>query len=144
MILQPKHARKIYIWHVAVHLLALLVILLAPIALSYKSLLLLLWSLHGYFTYRQLRKGSGKQVVMARILTDGRSRLTMGDGRKLLARVRHDTLVTPWLVLLRFDLDRGWFHPTLILTPETLGEDEMRQLCVLIRFSRFENRRYQG
>jgi hypothetical protein len=144
MILQPKPARKLNIWKVTIHLLALLVILLAPIALSYKSLLLLLWSLHGYFTYRQLRKGSGKQVVMARILTDGRSRLTMGDGRKLLARVRHDTLVTPWLVLLRFDLDRGWFHPTLILTPETLGEDEMRQLCVLIRFSRFENRRYQG
>jgi hypothetical protein len=63
----------------------------------------------------------------------------MGDGRKLLARVRHDTLVTPWLILLRFDLGRGWFHPTLVLTPDTLSEDEMRRLRVLLRFSQLKS-----
>lgn len=59
----------------------------------------------------------------------------MGDGRKLAARIRQDTLITPWLILLRFDLDRGWRQPALLLIPGSLSEDEMRRLRVLLRFS---------
>lgn len=137
--LQPKPTRILHFWRVAIHLLVFLLILLAPLIAWHKLLLILLLSLHGYLSFRQVRKQSGKQVVTARITPDGRSRLTMGDGRKLLARVRHDTVVTPWVTLLRFDLDRGWFHPTLVLTSDILSEEEMRQLRVLLRFSQFNS-----
>ncbi|PVV14508.1 MAG: hypothetical protein B6D82_05825 [gamma proteobacterium symbiont of Ctena orbiculata] len=102
-------------------------------------MLLLILTLQSYLSYRQTRKGSGSRILLARIRPDGRSRITMGDGRKLVARIRQDTLVTPWLILLRFDLDRGWRQPALLLIPGSLSEDEMRQLRVLLRFSQLNS-----
>ncbi|MBT3027387.1 MAG: hypothetical protein B6D72_05760 [gamma proteobacterium symbiont of Ctena orbiculata] len=137
--LQPKPSRKLHAWLVAIHLLALLVILLAPMLPWHRAMLLLILTLQSYLSYRQTRKGSGSRILLARIRPDGRSRITMGDGRKLVARIRQDTLVTPWLILLRFDLDRGWRQPALLLIPGSLSEDEMRQLRVLLRFSQLNS-----
>ncbi|MBT2970798.1 MAG: hypothetical protein KME56_14650 [Candidatus Thiodiazotropha sp. (ex Ctena orbiculata)] len=137
--LQPKPSRKLHAWLVAIHLLALLVILLAPMLPWHRAMLLLILTLQSYLSYRQTRKGSGSRILLARIRPDGRSRITMGDGRKLVARIRQDTLVTPWLILLRFDLDRGWSQPALLLIPGSLSEDEMRQLRVLLRFSQLNS-----
>lgn len=131
----PKPSRKLYIWLMAIHLLALTVTLFAPLVLWHKLVLLLCLALYGYLSYRQARRRSGKRILAARIAPGGRSRITMGDGRKLLARVRRDSLITPWLILLRFDLGRGWSHPSLVLTADCLSEEEMRQLRVLLRFS---------
>ncbi|MEW8400919.1 MAG: protein YgfX [Candidatus Thiodiazotropha sp.] len=133
--LQPRPSRKLHACLVAVHLLALLVILLAPMLPWHRAMLLLILTLQGYLSYRQTRKGSGRRIIRARIRPDGRARITMGDGRKLAARIRQDTLITPWLILLRFDLDRGWRQPALLLIPGSLSEDEMRRLRVLLRFS---------
>ncbi|MEW8507737.1 MAG: protein YgfX [Candidatus Thiodiazotropha sp.] len=133
--LRPKPSRYLHTWLIAIHLLALPAILFVPMLPWHKSLLLLLLLLQGYLTFLHTRKGSGRRILAARIRPDGRSRITMGDGRKLIARLRHDTLVTPWLVLLRFDPNVGWSHPALLLTQESLSEEEMRQLRVLLRFS---------
>ncbi|MET0071352.1 MAG: protein YgfX [Candidatus Thiodiazotropha sp.] len=137
--LQPKPTRKLHAWLVAIHLLALLVILLAPVLAWHRAMLLLILILHGYLSYRRTRKGSGSRIIWARIRPDGRARITMGDGRKLVARIRQDTLVTPWLILLRFNLNRGWRQPTLLLIPGSLSDDEMRQLRVLLRFSQLNS-----
>jgi hypothetical protein len=62
----------------------------------------------------------------------------MGDGGKQMARIRQDSLITPWLVIVRFDLDRGGLPTSLLLTPDTLSEEQLRQLRVLLRFTQFE------
>ncbi|MES9992669.1 MAG: protein YgfX [Candidatus Thiodiazotropha sp.] len=133
--LQPKPSRRLHTWLVAIHLLASLAVFFTPMLVWHKAILLLIVALYGFLSVRQHRKGSGNKIIAARIRPDGRSRITMGDGQKLIARIRHDTLVTPWLVLLRFDLSGGWRHPTLLLTSDSLSQEEMRQLRVLLRFS---------
>jgi hypothetical protein len=61
--------------------------------------------------------------------------MVMGSGQKQMARIRQDSLVTPWLIVLRFDLDRGLLPHSLVLTSDTMSEEELRQLRVLLRFS---------
>jgi hypothetical protein len=56
------------------------------------------------------------------------------DGQKQTSRIRQDSLVTPWLIVLRFDLHRGWLPHSLVLTSDSVSEEELRQLRVLLRF----------
>lgn len=133
--LQPKPSRHLHAWRIAIHLLALLTTLLAPLILWQKLLLLSVLALHGYFSFQQGRRGRGKAIMKVMVAPGGRVRLIMDDRRKQMARIRKDTLVTPWLVVMRFDLDRGWLPISLVLTSETMSEEQMRQLRVLLRFS---------
>ncbi|MEW8027620.1 MAG: protein YgfX [Candidatus Thiodiazotropha sp.] len=133
--LQPKPSQRLHAWRVAMHLLALLTTLLAPVILWHKLLLLSALALYGYVSFRRGKRDSGSQILMAKITPHGRARVVMGDGRKLTARIRQDSLVTPWLVVLRFDLELGLLPPSLVLTPETISEEQLRQLRVLLRFS---------
>ena len=133
--LQPKSSQHLHSWRVVIHLLALLTTLLAPLDTGLKLLLLLVLALHGYFSFQQGRMGSGRTIRKVTIAPGGRVRLIMDDGRKQMARIRKDTLVSSWLVVMRFDLDRGWLPLSLVLTSETISEEQMRQLRVLLRFS---------
>jgi hypothetical protein len=90
--------------------------------------------LHGYFTFQQGRSGCGRQILKATITPYGRVRLVMDDGGKRTARVRRDTLVTPWLVMMRFELDASWLPVSLLLTPAIISEEQLRQLRVLLRY----------
>ncbi|PVV08322.1 MAG: hypothetical protein B6D77_12215 [gamma proteobacterium symbiont of Ctena orbiculata] len=133
--LQPKPSRHLHAWRMTIHLLALFTTLLAPLILWQKLLLLSALALHGYFSLQQGRRGRGKAIMKVTVAAGGRVRLIMDDGRKQMARIRKDSLVTPWLVVMRFDLDRGWLPISLVLTAETISEEQMRQLRVLLRFS---------
>ncbi|MET0063811.1 MAG: protein YgfX [Candidatus Thiodiazotropha endolucinida] len=132
--LQPKPSRLLQAWRVAIHLLALLTTLFAPMMLWPKVSLLTALALYGYFSFRQGGKGGDGQIGKVTITPYGRARIVMQDGRNLRARIRRDSLVIPWLVVLRFDLDKGWPPCSLVLAPDAVSEEQMRQLRVLLRF----------
>ncbi|MEW8156599.1 MAG: hypothetical protein AB2765_18660, partial [Candidatus Thiodiazotropha endolucinida] len=54
--------------------------------------------------------------------------------KNLRARIRRDSLVISRLIVLRFDLDKGWPPRSLVLPSDTVSEEQMRQLRVLLRF----------
>ncbi|MEL0587135.1 MAG: protein YgfX [Candidatus Thiodiazotropha sp. (ex. Lucinoma kazani)] len=132
--LLPTPSRQLYIWQLTTHALALLVTLFAPLILIHKLLLLLLLAIYILYSQRQSQRTNRKHILKVRIEPDGRSRLTMGDGRRLIAKVRSDSVITPWLILLRFNLKQGWFHPTMVLFEDALPHEQMRQLRVLLKF----------
>jgi hypothetical protein len=132
--LQPKPSRQLHAWRLTIHLLAFLTTLSAPLVLWHKLLLLLTLALYGYFSFRQGRRGSGGQIIKVTVTPYGRARMVMGGGQRVMARIRRDSLVTPWLIVLRFDLDRAWLPHSLVLTSDSLGEEQLRELRVLLRF----------
>jgi hypothetical protein len=103
--------------------------------LWHKLMLLLALGLYSYFSFRQLGRGIGKQIIKVTVTPYGRARMVMEGGQKLRAKIRQDSFVTPWLIVLRFDLDRGWPPHSLVLTSDTIDEEQLRQLRVLLRFS---------
>jgi hypothetical protein len=133
--LQPKPSQQLHIWRLVIHLLAFITTLFAPLMLWHKVMLVLTLVLYSYFSFRQGRGTNGRQIIKVTITPYGRARMVMGDRRKQMARIRQDSLVTPWLIVLRFDLDRGWLPQSLVLTSGTISKEELRQLRVLLRFS---------
>ncbi|MES9969225.1 MAG: hypothetical protein ABW092_04270, partial [Candidatus Thiodiazotropha sp.] len=86
--LQPKPSVHLHRWRLAIHLLALLSTLLAPLELWQKLFLFLALLLHGYFSFQHGRRGGGRTILKVTVIPGGRVRLIMDDGRKLTARVR--------------------------------------------------------
>ncbi|MES9825538.1 MAG: protein YgfX [Candidatus Thiodiazotropha endolucinida] len=132
--LQPKPSRLLHAWRVAIHLLALMTTLFAPMMLWPKVSLLTALALYGYFSFRQGGKGGGGQIDKVTITPYGRVRIVMEDGKNLRARIRRDSLVISRLIVLRFDLDKGWPPRSLVLASDAVSEEQMRQLRVLLRF----------
>jgi hypothetical protein len=135
---QPKPSQYLRIWLLSIHLLALLTTLFAPIDLWQKLMLLAALALYSYFTLGKERGKSGSQILRATITPYGRARIVMRDGRKQTARIRQDSLVTPWLVIVRFDLTRGLLPVSLLLLPDSVSEEQLRKLRVLLRFTQLE------
>jgi hypothetical protein len=123
---------------VVLHLLALLTTLFAPINPVFKLMLLSALALYSYHTFGRANGKWGRRIIKATITPYGRARIVMGDGRRQTARIRPDTLVTPWLVIVRFDLVAGGLPVSLLLTPEAIAEEQLRQLRVLLRFCQLE------
>ncbi|MET0110117.1 MAG: protein YgfX [Candidatus Thiodiazotropha sp.] len=132
--LQPKPSRLLHAWRVAIHLLALMTTLFAPMTLWPKVSLLTALALYGYFSFRLGGKGGDGQIAKVTITPYGRVRIVMQDGKNLRARIRGDSLVISRLIVLRFDLDKGWPPRSLVLPSDTVSEEQMRQLRVLLRF----------
>ncbi|MES9814117.1 MAG: protein YgfX [Candidatus Thiodiazotropha sp.] len=132
--LQPKPSRLLHAWRVAIHLLALMTTLFSPMTLWPKVSLLTALALYGYFSFRQGGKGGDGQIEKVTITPYGRVRIVMQDGKNLRARIRRDSLVISRLIVLRFDLDKGWPPRSLVLPSDTVSEEQMRQLRVLLRF----------
>jgi hypothetical protein len=133
--LQPKPSRQLHVWRLTIHLLACLTTLFAPLILWHKLMLLLALGLYSYVSFRRLGRGSGRQIMKITVTPFGRARMVMKGGQKLRARIRQDSFVTPWMIVLRFDLDRGWLPQSLVLTSDTISDEQLRQLRVLLRFS---------
>ncbi|RLW68353.1 MAG: hypothetical protein B6D71_14090, partial [gamma proteobacterium symbiont of Stewartia floridana] len=90
-----------FIWLHGLYGVTLLAIITAPIGLTVKIVLLIALVLTKLPVYRKL---TPEQVVQAEIKWNGWSKIVLRDGKRQTARLRRDSLVTPWLILLRFDL----------------------------------------
>ena len=66
---------------------------------------------------------------------DGSALLGWEDGRESGAVLRTDTLVTPWLIQLRFDLPGRRRPVSLLICRDAVSPAEIRRLRTLLRFT---------
>ncbi|MEJ2620592.1 MAG: hypothetical protein P8163_10100 [Candidatus Thiodiazotropha sp.] len=138
--LSPRRSRYMLIWVRSLYLLTFLVIASAPIALSVKMLFLVTLLASKWLRTRHLGLFSADQVVWAEIKSSGRARIKLNDGRDLRARVRIDSVITPWVILLRFDVKHRWRSPVMVLFMDALPKQEMHHLRIFLRHGSFNNR----
>lgn len=118
-----------------VQLFTLGVILSSPIPLPLKLLLMSGIALQRMASQRKLGEISTHRPVRVRIDSAHGARLVYADGRVVITRLRGDSVVTSWLIVLRFEReDGGLRRPSLLLGPDSLSADESRRLRTLLRF----------
>jgi hypothetical protein len=127
-------------WLRSLYLITFLVIVSAPIELNIKTLMLAILFASKWLRDRQLGFFSGGQVVRAEIAGSGRAKIKLNDGRNLRAKLRTDSVITPWVILLRFDVRQRWRGPVMVLFKDALEKREMRQLRIFLKFSNFSTR----
>lgn len=111
------------------------IILSSPAPLPVKLLLLLGIFLQRMVSHRKWGEISPHRPKLVRIDSTHEVRLVYADGREMFTRLRGDSVVTSWLILLKFEcVDRRLSCPSLLLGPDSLNADEARQLRILLRF----------
>lgn len=125
---QPSHRllRLLRVSHLAS---AILLLGMAPDHLWPALLLPLLW-----FSYRHYRRRCLTQVRLARE-SDGGWLWHRDDGSVVPVRLLPDTVLTPWLVVLRVSEEGGCRH-SLTLLGDSLPAEQFRALRVALRLER--------
>ncbi|MCG8018043.1 MAG: hypothetical protein JAY97_17700 [Candidatus Thiodiazotropha sp. 'RUGA'] len=132
--LKPAPSKQLVIWLHSLYGVTLLAIISAPIGVTVKLVLLITIVLTKLPVYSKL---TPEQVVEAKIKWNGWSKIALRDGKRQTAKLRTDSLVTPWLILLRFDLRGRWRHPVMVLFRDALPQSEMRSLRILLKHGSF-------
>ena len=130
----PRPSRQLAIVLRSLQCLTLGVLIAAPVNLGVKILLLAMLVLQVVLSHRRLFGNSPRRVAWVRIDAEQGARLIFTDGRKLETRLRNDSLITPWLILLRFEGERLLHRPSLLLGRDSLAAAELRRLRILLRF----------
>jgi hypothetical protein len=135
MVIRPevsRHQRRVLI---ALHLLVLIGLALVPLEPFPRLALLAMLSLHGVFIYRRYYAPASERVAELKLEADGEVTLTLDKGQIKRGRVSDESVVTSWLVILRIEIPpRRFRKESLLLWPDMLPADELRQLRVLLRF----------
>lgn len=134
--IRPLASQQLTICLVGIHLIVFAVLIAAPMPITPRLMLLASLVLHAGNNYRLLRGACPGNIVEAHIESDGRTSLTLGDGQKLRSSLRPDTLVTPWVLVLRFDTGDRFCNKNLVIFNDALSGEERRLLRVLLRFAR--------
>jgi hypothetical protein len=132
--LYPRPSRELIRLLSLIQALTLVVVLCAPIPLNFMLLLLSAFLLQVLASQRRLRGLTRDRIIGLHIDHAHSSHLTLTDGRELETRLRGDSLVTPWLILLRFEGEGLLRRPSLLLGRDSLNKCEMRHLRILLRF----------
>jgi hypothetical protein len=139
MVIRPGVSRYQRHFLTALHLLVLFGLLLTPLEILPRLILLTLLSLHGAFIYWRYYSTNSERVVELKLEADGEVRLTLESGQIKQGRISDESLVTPWLIILRIEIPpRRFRKESLLLWPDMLSADERRQLRVLLRFLRID------
>jgi toxin CptA len=136
--LQPQPSRQLARFLIVLHLLAFSVLLVASMPVVVRWGLLGVLLIHAFHSYRRLSAGYLGRIVQLRLESDGRAGLTTRDGRKREGTLCADTLVTTWLVILRFRVEGHFRKENLVIAQDALSSEELRRLRVLLRFVRLE------
>lgn len=131
--LRPVISRQLGVALMLLHAAAAGAILMIPGPLNIKLVLLLLLLLHGFRSHRHFMTRHAKRIVLAQVGGDGSVLLLWGDGRESRAMLRADTLLTPWVIVLRFDTAHR-LPVSLVLCPDAIPRAENRRLRTLLRF----------
>lgn len=137
VVLKPKKSRQLTVWVLILHVTTVLLILAVPLLPQYKIPLVitLLWI--SYARIKGYRINRYRHVVEAKIRHTGHANIVLADGERVRARLRTDSLMTPWVVLLRFDVKNRWRHPVMLLFRDALADDVMRRLRILLKHGSF-------
>lgn len=127
--LRPVPSRQLALALAALHLAVGGAIFAAPVAAAVKLLLLLLLVLHGACSKARYPGG----VTEVSLEADGNA--VLKESRMLKASLRPDTLITPWVILLRFDLQLRRRPLGVLICPDAISAAEMCRLRTLLRFA---------
>lgn len=130
----PRPSRELVWVLIALQCLTLVVLLFAQLPWGARLLLLGALLAQAAFSHRRLGGAKPDCIAEVRIDAEHAARLIYADGRELRTRVRGDSLVTPWLILLRFDGGPPLRRPTLLIGRDSITPGELRRLRVLLRF----------
>ncbi len=134
LVLHPRPSRVLLRLQGCVQALTLIALLVSPLAALPKAILATVWLLLVLFTQWRVHGSAGGRILRLRLDQAGEARLLLADGREWRDRLREDTLITPWLILLRFEGAGPWRHTSLLLGPDSLTDEETRRLRLLLRF----------
>jgi hypothetical protein len=135
MVIRPEVSRRQRRVLIALHLLVLIGLALVPLEPFPRLALLAMLSLHGVFIYRRYYAPASERVAELKLEADGEVTLTLDKGQIKRGRVSDESVVTSWLVILRIEIPpRRFRKESLLLWPDMLPADELRQLRVLLRF----------
>jgi hypothetical protein len=137
MVIRPGVSRYQRHFLTALHLLVLIGLLLAPLETRPRLILLTVLSLHGVFIFWRYYSAHSERVVELKLEANGEVMLTLDKGQIKRGRISDETVVTPWLFILRIETPpRRYRKESLLLWPDMLPADQLRQLRVLLRFLR--------
>jgi hypothetical protein len=135
---RPSASRQLARYLILLHLATLALLMAAPQPASVRLALLAILALHAIHSYRHATGSGPGSVAEAHIEADGRTVLVLGNGRKARGVLRSDSLVTPWVMVLRFDTG-GWTgRRNLPIFNDALSDEERRLLRVLLNFVRLD------
>lgn len=135
MAIRPGSSRLLILFLTALHVLALTGLLIAPLPATTRLLLFGAVALHAGYSYRCFIRPNQKRITQARLESDGTAYLMMENGTKKRGTLRADSLVTPWVLILRFNVKRQFRSENFVIWQDMLSATELRQLKVLLRFS---------
>lgn len=142
--LRPLPSRRLARFLIILHLLALATVLTACLPLPVRWGLLGALLAHALHSHRRLSARYPGRIVQLHLESDGRAGLVNRDGRKREGVLCPDTLVTPWLVILRFRIMGRFRKESLVIPRDALTAEESRRLRVLLRFAVLEQRVREG
>ena len=132
--LSPRPSRQMRLYLQALQIFTGLVLVFTPIPIFLKILLLSGLALHFLLSLRRLSGHSSEHLQQLHIDSEHRVRLIYADGRVVKTQLRSDSVITPVALLLRFEGRRWWRPASLLLGADSLSEDELRRLRIVLRF----------
>ncbi|MET0065476.1 MAG: protein YgfX [Candidatus Thiodiazotropha sp.] len=135
--IEPESSRLRRIWWLLLYLVAGASVALSGLSWGTRGGLFAILLLSGVIHHRRQRFSSPSEVVRVVLTASGWCRLYMAGGRQRKARLRGDSFVSPWLIVLRFDLPQGQGRPSLVLFRDALDQDRMRRLRIILGYIRF-------
>ncbi len=134
IVIQPRRSRELLRVLASLQILTLILLLASSLDAAPMALLAILWLIHALYTHWRINALAGGRILRLRLDQAGEAQLQFADGRRLRSRLRDDSLITPWWMLLRFEGDGFWRHPSLLLGRDSLDPQEARRLRLLLRF----------
>jgi hypothetical protein len=139
IVLKPEASRIQRLWYDSLHVLVIAAIASAPLA-EFKPLLLIVLLVLIYARYQGYGVDRHNQVIEAKIKESGYCRIKLANGEWVTANLRQDSVLTPWLILLRFNIRNRWRRPVMVLFQDALPDTELRQLRILLKHGSFLTR----
>lgn len=120
-------SRYLHLLVSSVLVLAIIAIWVTPLSLLVRTALLLVCGLAAFGYWRQSR-----MAINAIVYDKAGWGFVDVAGKTHYAPVRGDSLVTPSLAIVRFQLSR-WRTRSVVLLPDAVAADDFRQLRVLLK-----------
>jgi len=129
-----KPSRQLLYWLIASHLFAIGILLFIAIAWWAKIIFIIVVVIG--FVWVLLKNGwinSDKFIAGIYIDSSRCWQLIYGDQKTVGITLLGESMVTPWLITLRYRSPDYRFSQTLTLFPDSMSEKEFRQLRVYLR-----------
>ena len=134
--IRPGLSRRLGLFALTIHTLALVVALFLPLGWSYRLCLALLILASLVYSLRvHVWRNVPSAIREAHWSAEGKWILTLGSGKRIKARLLPSSYVHSGLVLLNFRIGH-WYSRSLVLLPDSVDPGLLRQVRVRLRSKR--------